>query len=151
MSVRLPTDTQHLNVEARQYELFGYRLGQGVPYRVVWPTVAAFAVWLPLMWLVGLFSAGSVVLACFLSIVPPLIAIMASTRIDDSGRMAGVRAWDRLLALRAARRRPIRNPLLTGADADRAEVAFVYGLTEIRPGSDATPIKAVWTRTSKGN
>lgn len=149
MSVRLPTDTQHLNVEARQYELFGRRLGQGIPYRVVWPTVAAFAVWLPVMWLVGLYSAGSVYLACFLSITPPVLAVMTATRRDDSGRMAGVRAWDRVLALRLSRRRAIRNPLLAGADYARPTVSFTYGLTEVRPGSDATPVKTVWTRKGK--
>ena len=45
-------------------------------------------------------------------LVPPFILVYRAIRRDESGRMAIMGWYDRVLAHRPSRRRPTRNPLL---------------------------------------
>jgi hypothetical protein len=133
MAVQLPTDTQHLQLEARQYELFNRPLGQGVPRRKLYIGAAAVLVWCPLMLLVGVTPLST--LGPFLFIVPPFAAVFLGTRLGDDGRMTLMRWYDAILTRTPSRRRPIRNPLQpTGVDADD-RVVIAGRVTEVHPGT----------------
>jgi hypothetical protein len=153
MPVQLPTDTRHVQPTAKLHELFGHRLREGVPYRVMVPGIVAFVVWLPIMWAAGVWSLGPTP-GMFCSIVPPVAGVWAATRIDESGRMAMVAGWDRLLARRKKRRLPVRNPLVPAAAAGREPLVVLTGedawrATELRPEGDDTPIRKVWSTTPR--
>ncbi|MEO6086793.1 MAG: hypothetical protein ABIQ18_27130 [Umezawaea sp.] len=108
--MRLPTDTQHIRLRTRQFELFNRSLGQGIERRTMLIAAVAAGVW----WLV-LFIVGMPVLTRFsplVYLVPPAFVVINGTRQDDSGRMVLMGWYDWLLSRRPARRRVIRNPLL---------------------------------------
>jgi len=111
MPMRLPTDTQHMRLRTRQFELFNRSLGQGIERRTMLIAAVAAGVW----WLV-LFIVGMPVLTRFsplVYLVPPAFVVINGTRQDESGRMVLMGWYDWLLSRRPARRRVIRNPLLS--------------------------------------
>lgn len=110
MPMQLPTDTSHLQLETRQYELFNRPLGQGVPRRTIGIGVAVCAVWFALMLLVGVSLASR--FGPTLYVVPPFVIIFLGTRTGEDGRMNLLLWYDALLARLPSRRRVIRNPLL---------------------------------------
>lgn len=110
MPLRLPTDTQHISLRTRQYELFGRSLGQGVERQSLLIAAIAVIVWWTLLIIIGVplltrFSP-------LVYLVPPAAFVINSTRRDDTGRIVLVRWWDWLLSKRPSRRRTITNPLL---------------------------------------
>ncbi|MFT7835722.1 hypothetical protein Q5530_06200 [Saccharothrix sp. BKS2] len=108
--MRLPTDTVHLKLQTRQYELFGRSLGRGVERRVLLIGATSTALWWAMLLLLGMPILHR--LSPLLFLVPPVVFVLYGTRRDDTGRMV-LAAWrDRLLFHAPARRRPIGNPLL---------------------------------------
>ncbi|GAA3464300.1 hypothetical protein ACFFSW_17190 [Saccharothrix longispora] len=108
--MRLPTDTVHLKLQTRQYELFGRSLGRGVQRRVLLIGAASTGLWWAVLLLLGMPVLHR--LSPLLFLVPPVVFVLYGTRRDDTGRMM-LAAWrDRLLFRAPVRRRPIGNPLL---------------------------------------
>ncbi|MGM1062049.1 hypothetical protein [Saccharothrix sp. Mg75] len=108
--MRLPTDTAHLKLQTRQYELFGRSLGRGVERRVLLIAAASTGLWWAVLLLLGMPILHR--LSPLLFLVPPVVFVLYGTRRDDTGRMM-LAAWrDRLLFHAPGRRRPIGNPLL---------------------------------------
>jgi hypothetical protein len=53
MPLVLPTDTQHLQLETRQYELFNRPLGQGIVRRRLYVGAAVCVVWFAVLLVAG--------------------------------------------------------------------------------------------------
>jgi hypothetical protein len=130
--VQLPTDTQHLQLETRQYELFNRPLGQGIPRRKLYLGAATSGVWFLIMLIVGVDPLSS--LGPVLYIVPPFALVFLGTKVGDDGRMAYLRWYDAILARRPSRRRPQRNPLLPAHTAHTFHVEEC--LVELHPHPD---------------
>lgn len=98
----LPTDTQHVQIESRQYKL-GIDLGEGIP-RITMLVAALFAaVWWTLLFIV----LGVPILAyVFFYIAPPGALTFFAVRKDRGGRYAYVTVVDRFRYLKR-RHRPI--------------------------------------------
>lgn len=110
MPMRLPTDTQHIRLRTRQFELFNRSLGQGIERRTMLIAAVTAGVW----WLV-LFIVGMPVLTRFsplVYLVPPAFVVINGTRQDESGRMVLMGWYDWLRSRQPGRRRVLRNPLL---------------------------------------
>lgn len=134
MPFQLPTDTQHLRIETRQYELFNRPLGQGIPRRTLYMGLTVCVVWFAVLLLVGanpLARWGPVVY-----VVPPFALVYLGARTGDDGRMTALRWYDAVLARLPSRRRSIRNPLLSGADTNPALMRIDGGMTELHPQTD---------------
>ncbi|MGS0684587.1 hypothetical protein ACVBEQ_05460 [Nakamurella sp. GG22] len=112
MGLQLPTDTASLRLETKQYELFNKRLGNGIQRRVLTIGAAVTVPWISMLFLFGvpLFSR----FGPQAYIVPPFILVYRAIRRDESGRMAVMGWYDKALAYKRSRRRPLRNPLLPG-------------------------------------
>ena len=113
MVVVLPTDTQHLGVETRQYELFNHPLGQGIPRRTIGIGAVVCAAWWLVLVVVGADPVSR--LGPMLFLVPPFTLVYLGTRVGDDGRMRLLAWYAAVLARAPARRRVIRNPLLPAA------------------------------------
>jgi hypothetical protein len=129
MPVPLPTDTQHLRLETRQYELFNRPLGQGIPRRTLYLGAAVFTAWFTLLLTLGLSPLSR--LGPFLFIVPPFAVVFLGTKPGDDGRINLMRWYDALFARTPARRRLIRNPLLAPHNHDRGPIRVDGRMTEI--------------------
>jgi hypothetical protein len=142
MGFPLPTDTQHLRLETRQYELFNRPLGQGIVRRRLYVGVAACVVWCGLLLLIGVNPLSRLGPAVY--IVPPFAAVYMGTRTGDDGRMAAMRWYDALLARTPRRRTRIRNPLLVSAPSELAPLHIGGQMTELHPhtstGASLTPL-----------
>jgi hypothetical protein len=134
MSFPLPTDTQHLQLETRQYELFNRPLGQGVVRRRLYLGIAVCVMWTVALLVIGVNPLWR--LGPALYIVPPFAVVYLGTRVGEDGRMVAMRWYDAVLARTPRRRMPVRNPLLASAE-DRAETVLrVEGsTTELHPHS----------------
>lgn len=147
MGFQLPTDTQHLRVETRQYELFNRPLGQGIVRRRLYVGVAVCAVWCGLLLLIGLNPLSR--LGPLLSIVPPFAVVYMGTRAGDDGRMAAMRWYDAVLARSPRRRKPIRNPLLMAAGDERALLRIDRHMTELHPRNTGRPLRSLVDRKTR--
>lgn len=139
MPFQLPTDTQHLQLETRQYELFNRPLGQGIPRRTLYLGVAVGVVWFVVMLLIGVSPLSR--FGPLVYIVPPFATVYLGTRIGDDGRMTALRWYDAVLARRPSRRRRVRNPLLSAGDrfagdGDPGPISVDGGMTELHPHTD---------------
>ena len=128
MPLILPTDTQYMKLQTRQYELFNRPLGQGIERRKLFIFGAVCGVWIVLLlaWGVPILDRWST----FLYIAPPVGLCVLGTRIDDSGRMAMLGWCDALLARMPARRRVLTNPLLLDGTY-RPSTEWISTTTEI--------------------
>ena len=133
MGFQLPTDTQHLRVETRQYELFNRPLGQGIVRRRLYVGVVVCGVWCGLLLLMGLNPLSR--LGPMVYIVPPFALVYMGTRAGDDGRMTAMRWYDAVLASTPRRRKPIRNPLLMAAGDRQAPLRIARHMTELHPHS----------------
>lgn len=108
--MRLPTDTVHLNLQTRQYELLGRSLGRGVERRVLLIGAISVALWWSVLLLLGMPILHRLSPLVFL--VPPVVFVLYGTRRDDTGRMvlAAWRDWSQFRL--PSRRAAIGNPLL---------------------------------------
>lgn len=108
--MRLPTDTAHLRLQTRQYELFGRSLGRGVERRILLIGAISVALWWAVLLLLGMPILHRLSPLVFL--VPPVVFALYGTRRDDTGRMV-LAAWRDWAQFRLPlRRTPIGNPLL---------------------------------------
>ena len=110
MALQLPTDTASTRLETKQYELFNKRLGNGIQRRVLTISAAVAAPWVVLLFLMGVPLLSRFGPQAY--IVPPFIVVYRATRKDESGRMAVMGWYDKVLARKPSRRRPVRNPVL---------------------------------------
>ncbi|MGH3833770.1 MAG: hypothetical protein ACRDRS_25585 [Pseudonocardiaceae bacterium] len=138
MPLRLPTDTAHLQLETRQYELFNRPLGQGVSRRKMGVGVVVCAVWFTLLLLVGLNPVSRFGPMAY--IVPPFAVVYAGTKAGDDGRMTLLRWYDALLARLPSRRQLIRNPLLSLGDYTAEPIRVDTEMTELHPGPAGEPL-----------
>lgn len=130
MAFGLPTDTQHLQLETRQYELFNRPLGQGIVRRRLYLGVAVCAVWFTVLLIVGLNPLSRLGPAFY--IVPPFAAVYMGTRVGDDGRMVALRWYDALLARLPSRRKRIGNPLLV-LSGEPKPLRIAGRMTELHP------------------
>ena len=134
MALSLPTDTQHLQLETRQYELFNRPLGQGIVRRRLYLGAAVCVVWFTLLLVVGLNPLSR--LGPALYIVPPFATVYIGTRTGDDGRMTALRWYDAVLARLPSRRQRIGNPLLAAAGGATPTPIRIDGhMTELHPHS----------------
>lgn len=132
MSFVLPTDTQHLRLETRQYELFNRPLGQGIVRRRLYVGIAVSVVWFVLLLILGVSPLSRLGPAVY--VVPPFAVVYLGTRVGDDGRMVAMRWYDAVLARRPSRRRRVGNPLLGSAGLAAPRVLRIEGLmTELHP------------------
>lgn len=124
MPLNLPTDTTYTRLKTKQYELFNRPLGSGIERSKIWVALAATAVWVPLLSLLGVSPLGR--LGPLLYLAPIAGFVVLATRVGDDGRMVLISWYDALLAKLPSRRAPITNPLLrTPADSHAPEVVQV--------------------------
>ena len=136
MPLQLPTDTQHMRLHTRQYELFNRSLGQGVDRRALWTAVAAGAVWFAVM---ALLEVNPISRFGPLAYLAPVAGfVIYGTRLDDTGRMALIGWYDALLARRPSRRSPITNPLLTTDSAAQQPLSLQVTTRVVPNGETAT-------------
>lgn len=147
MPLVLPTDTQHLQLETRQYELFNRPLGQGIVRRRLYVGVAVCVVWFAVLLVAGVNPLSRLGPAVF--IVPPFAFVYMGTRVGDDGRMAAMRWYDALLSRTPRRRTRIRNPLLESADGEPARLRIDGQMTELHPHTDAGAVTPLVGRRSK--
>lgn len=136
MPLRLPTDTQHVHLATRQYELFNRPLGQGIERQTMLVAAVATGVW----WLL-LVAVGVPVLTRFSPLVylaPPAFFVINGTRRDESGRMVMLGWYDWLLFRLPSRRMSLRNPLLQ-LDGYTAEPLRISVTTELHGGANPLP------------
>ena len=89
----LPSDTVHVRIESRQYNLLRLDLGEGVPRRRL---LVASAIVVPCWLLLGLVIGVPVLRFAFLYIVPPAVLAMVALRSDEGGRPRYVLWLDRV-------------------------------------------------------
>jgi hypothetical protein len=138
MPLQLPTDTSHLQVETRQYELFNRPLGQGISRRKMGVGVVVCCVWFTLMLLIGLSPMSR--FGPMVWIVPPFALVYLGTRAGEDGRMALLLWYDALLARLPSRRKLIRNPLLALSDYTAEPIRMSGQMTELHPHSTETSL-----------
>jgi hypothetical protein len=147
MPFTLPTDTQHLRLETRQYELFNRPLGQGIVRRRLYLGVVVCVVWVVLLLVVGVNPLSRLGPAAY--IAPPFAIVYLGTRVGDDGRMALMRWYDALLARMPRRRALIRNPLLSNTDDRAARLRIEPWMTELHPHSKAEAITPLVNRRAR--
>ncbi|MCK2239983.1 MULTISPECIES: hypothetical protein [unclassified Crossiella] len=110
MALSLPTDTAHLNYQSRQYELFDRPIVKGIDRRKMFITIIVALAWFIPLALLGvspLWRFGPT-----LYLAPVAAVVILGTRVDDSGRMAMIGWYDRILCRLPSRRSVIDNPVL---------------------------------------
>lgn len=102
MTLPLPTDTGHVRIESRQYRIFQWDLGEGIPRSNLKVAALIFVPWLLLMWAIGIpmLSGGWL----FVWLLPPTLATWKSVQRDRSGRV-GLQGMLDALAFRTQRER----------------------------------------------
>lgn len=88
----LPTDTAYVNMEGRQYKLFNFDLGEGIPRRKIAVGSLFFGAWFVLMIVPGvplMWKGGP----AFYLMVPGLLVFLA-LREEAAGRPTYALWWD---------------------------------------------------------
>ena len=147
MPLRLPTDTQHLQVETRQYELFNRPLGQGISRRKMGVAVVVCVVWFTLMLLVGLSPVSR--FGPMVYIVPPFVFVYVGTKSGDDGRMTLLLWYDAFLSRLPSRRKLVRNPLLSLGDYTAEPIRIGAEMTELHPRTASKPLTPLLGRSSR--
>lgn len=148
MALSLPTDTQHLQLETRQYELFNRPLGQGIVRRRLYLGAAVCVVWFTVLLVVGLNPLSR--LGPALYIVPPFATVYIGTRTGDDGRMTALRWYDAVLARLPSRRQRIGNPLLQSAGVPTPTPIRIDGhMTELHPHSGSAALQPLVGRRGR--
>jgi hypothetical protein len=143
MPMTLPTDTVHLRLETRQYELFNRPLGQGISRRKLGIGAVVGGLWLVVMLIAGVNPLSGVGPALYL--VPPFAVVHVGTRLDDSGRMRMLLWYDAALARMPRRRVMLRNPLMdTGHHTPR--VLPIAVTTDVHPAKPGALSSRSWLR-----
>lgn len=131
MPMQLPTDTQHLRFETRQYELFHRPLGQGVSRRKLAIGASAAGVWVPLLLVCGLDPLTE--LGPLLYVGPIAGFVVLGTRLDDTGLMHIIAWLDAVRARMPRRQRLIGNPLLHPGPSSAPQVLRFAVHVELLP------------------
>lgn len=87
----LPTDTQHVSIESRQYRLFNFDLGEGISRMKMLIAVLIFVPWFVLMAIVGV----SLLRQFPIYIVPPALLTFFALATDPGGRPSYAKWLDR--------------------------------------------------------
>ena len=82
MTYPLPTDTQHVSIESRQYRLFKFDLGEGIGRTKMLVVALIVVPWITLMALLGV----SILTWSVFYIGPPAALAFAALRTDAGGR-----------------------------------------------------------------
>lgn len=137
MPLQLPTDTQHVRLETRQYELFNRPLGQGIARRKMAIGIATAVVWWSILLLCGLSPLWR--FGPMIYIVPVFLFVWRGTQKDESGRMQLLQWYDWLLSRLPSRRKIITNPLISLGDY-KPEIIRIEATTELHPRTPGTPL-----------
>ena len=129
----LPTDTRHVRIESRQYEIFNFDLGEGIIRgRAVVAAIIVFG-WVILAAIAGVPLISQFGPACYLG--PPALLAFFALRTDNGGRPAYALWWDYLRYF-LRRNQPIV-PRITGdaqAPAFTVQASFtVLDVEKIKP------------------
>ncbi len=89
----MPTDTCHIKIESRQYDLFNKDLGQGFSRRKALVAVIVFAVWWGLAFAAGAPTWSQATVAVY--IAPPVLISWFALQEDGGGRPRYALWWDR--------------------------------------------------------
>lgn len=148
MPLQLPTDTQHLQLETRQYELFNRPLGQGVSRRKMGVAVVVCIVWFTLMLLIGVNPMTR--FGPMAWIVPPFAFVYVGTKAGEDGRMTLLVWYDALLSRLPSRRKLIRNPLLALGGYRAEPIRMGSEMTELHPRMAGQPLTPLLGRNRRG-
>lgn len=145
MPLELPTDTQHLRLDTRQYELFNRPLGQGISRRKMAIVAVIAVVWGTIMAVIGVDPLSSFGPSIYL--FPVFYASWRGTTVDESGRMNLLVSYDWLLARLPHRRVVITNPLVVIPPRPRAPfgVDITAELHPAPPGGAPLPRLVGWS------
>lgn len=105
MTYPLPTDTSHIRIESRQFNLFGVDLGEGISRTALKVGSALYGPWFILCYQLGVpLGHGGLILW----ITPPALATFRGYTRDLSGRIR-LAAWADALTWQVRRGRSIVN------------------------------------------
>jgi hypothetical protein len=82
MTYQLPTDTQHVSIESRQYRIFTFDLGEGIGRTKALIVALIVVPWVVLMALLGVSILRGAVLYMF----PPALVAFRALHTDAGGR-----------------------------------------------------------------
>lgn len=114
-TLSMPTDTVHVTLESRQYNMFNLDLGEGVARRKMLVSAIVGGVWVTLMLIIGVPLMN----APWAYVVPPTLLVVFATKLDAGGRPNYASWLDRFRFL-LRRRRPLIPPV---GEPDRHLVA----------------------------
>lgn len=137
MPLQLPTDTQHVRLETRQYELFNRPLGQGIARRKMAIGIVTAVAWWSILLLCGLSPFWR--FGPMIYIVPVFLFVWRGTQKDESGRMQLLQWYDWLLSRLPSRRKVITNPLIT-LGGYKPEIIRIEATTELHPRAADAPL-----------
>lgn len=100
----LPTDTALIRIASRQYRLFNFDLGEGIPRVALKVGACTFPPWFLLCWAIGVDLPGLLLVW----LAPPVLLTWAAMSRDEGGRLRVV-GWVDWAMWQARRRRPIVN------------------------------------------
>jgi len=128
--MELPTDTQFIRLETRQYEIFNRPLGQGISRRKMAVFSVIAVTWSAVIAVIGVNPLSGYGPTVYL--FPIAVVSWKATAADESGRMSVLVWYDWLLARVPHRRRLITNPVMGIPDRARAPFAVTI-TTELHP------------------
>lgn len=102
----LPTDTQHVSIESRQYRLFNFDLGEGISRMKMLVCTVIVVPWIVLMVILGV----PLLAQSPFYIVPPAAICIFALRTDAGGRPTYAKWLDRARYLRRRRRPMVERP-----------------------------------------
>ena len=101
----LPTDTRHVKIRSRQYDLFNKDLGEGFERQKALVVTIIVGTWAAMMLIAGAPLLSSATIAIY--VAPPALLSFFAVKEDAGGRPAYVSWWDRIRFLFRRRRRPL--------------------------------------------
>ena len=90
----LPTDTRHVKIRSRQYDLFNKDLGEGFERQKALVVAIIVGAWAVLMLIAGAPLLSSATVAIY--VAPPALLSFFAVKEDAGGRPAYASWWDRI-------------------------------------------------------
>ena len=90
----LPTDTRHVKIRSRQYDLFNKDLGEGYERQKALVVAIIVGAWAVLMLIAGAPLLSSATVAIY--VAPPALLSFFAVKEDAGGRPAYASWWDRI-------------------------------------------------------
>lgn len=103
----LPTDTQHVSIEGRQYKIFNIDLAEGISRTKL---VLGASVVVPWIALLSLFGVPFLSRGIFAYLAPPVVFLIFAFKTDEGGRPRYALWLDRLRFARRRRRPLVEKP-----------------------------------------